>query len=88
MLRPLRDRIVVKPLDRKISEILIIQNAEKFNLGEIVAVGPKAKDVSVGDRIRFGESNKTTAIDFPRYHENGIEYLVLQEADVCFVENA
>ena len=85
MLRPLRDRIVVKPLERKASEVIFVVNAEKFNLGEVVATGPKVDSVRAGDRIRFG-----TIEDYLSYPEwraaNGEKFIVLQEADVCFVE--
>lgn len=96
MLRPLKDRILVKPIERKQSEILEVVGAEKYNVGTVIAVGPgklekgriKPLDVRPGDRVRFGESKANTAIDFPRHSENGIEYLILQEADVCFIEEA
>lgn len=84
MLRPLRDRIVVKPLERKQSEVLFVVNAEKYNLGEVVATGPKADSVKVGDRVRFGTDEGY--LTFPELMENGERFLVLQEADVCFVE--
>ena len=85
MLRPLRDKIVVRPLDRKQSEVIIVVNSEKFNLGEVVACGPKADSVKPGDRVRFG-----TDEGYLSYTEwldaRGEKFLVMQEADVCFVE--
>ena len=81
MLRPLRDKILVRPLDRKQSEVLAVVSSEKFNLGEVVATGPKADSVKVGDRIRFGTGDGY--LTYPEWRG----FLVLAEADVCFVED-
>ena len=79
MLLPLRDRILVKPLERKQSDIIVVVNAEKFNLGEVMAVGPKVDTVRVGERIRFGTDEGY--LTFPEWKAaNGDTYLVLQEA--------
>lgn len=88
MLRMLRDRILVKPIVRELSNVLIVENKEKFNLGEVIAVGPgKANkagnvmpmDVRVGDIVRYGE------FVFPDYMENGVKYSIVQEADIAAV---
>ena len=85
MLRPIRDRIVVRPLERKQSEVVFVVNAEKFSLGEVVAIGPKVDSVKAGDRIRFGTDEGYLA--FPEWQAaNGERFLILAEADVCFVE--
>lgn len=85
MLRPLRDRLLVRPLERKQSEVVLVVNAEKFNLGEVVSIGPKVDSVTVGDRIRFGTDDGY--LTYPEWEAaNGEKFLVLQEADVCFVE--
>ena len=87
MLRPLRDRLLVKPLERKASDVLIVVNSEKFNLGEVVATGPKVDSVRAGDRIRFGTAEEY--LTYPEWRAaNGERFLVLAEADVCFVEEA
>jgi len=65
--------------------MLIVISGEKYNLGKVVAVGPKVDSVKVGDQIRFGESQETS-IGFQKYMEDGQEFLIMQEADVCFVE--
>ena len=84
-LRPLRDRILVRPLERKQSDVVIVVNAEKFNLGEVIACGPKADSVKPGDQIRFGTDEGY--LNFPEWiAESGEKFLVLSEADVCFVE--
>ena len=89
MLRPLRDRIVVKPLKRVRSDRLIVIDHENETLGEVMAVGPGKRtkrgiqplDVQVGDVVRFG----CDYLNFPEYRENGTVYRVLQEADIAGV---
>ena len=44
MLKPLRDRVVVKPLTRNLSDIIYVNNKEPFNEGTIVAIGPMVRD--------------------------------------------
>ena len=84
MLRPLRDRIVVKPIPRVKSEIIEVISNEKDNLGTVVRTGPKARGVRPGDKIRFGTSDEY--LSFPEFHEAGERFLVLQEADICWIE--
>lgn len=93
MLRPLRDRIVVKPLERKRSDTLLVVDNENAQFGEVVAIGPGKRtkkgvihslDVKPGDLIRFGADY----LNFPVYWERGEKYLVLQEADVAGVVDA
>jgi len=83
-IRPLHDRVVVKPFVRKLSDIIIVNNTEKFNEGEIVAVGPDATEVRVGDKIKYGNG---TYLDWPVHTFDGQDYQIIQEADVaCVVE--
>lgn len=93
MLRPLRDRIVVKPLERKRSDELLVVDSENEQFGQVVAIGPgkrtkkgviQSLDVKPGDLIRFGADY----LNFPSYTENGQKYLVLQEADVAGIVDA
>ena len=49
MLQPLHDKVVIKPNTRQLSDIIITNNKEPFNEGTVVAVGPLALDVQVGD---------------------------------------
>lgn len=87
MLRPLRDRVVVRPLERVRSDALIVVDHENETLGEVVAVGPGARtkrgvqplEVKPGDIVRFG----CDYLNFPKYREEGVEYVVLQEADIA-----
>lgn len=84
MLRPLRDRIVVEPMERKIDSIIDVVLQEKLNLGRVVAAGPLATDVKPGDIIRFGEFK----FQEWREHLTAPTYLLMQEADVAAVVEA
>jgi chaperonin GroES len=90
--RPLHDRVVVKRLDseEKTKGGIIIPDTakEKPQEGEIVAVGPGARDetgklvpldVKAGDRILFGKwSGTEVKID-------GQDLLIMKESDVLGV---
>jgi chaperonin GroES len=90
--RPLHDRVVVKRVeeDLKTAGGIIIPDsaAEKPMKGEIVAVGPGARDedgkriapdVKDGDLVLFGKwSGTEVKID-------GTEYLIMKESDIMGV---
>jgi chaperonin GroES len=90
--RPLHDRVVVRRIEQEEKSkggIIIPDTAkEKPQEGEVVAVGPGARDeqgrvhaldVKAGDRILFGKwSGTEVKID-------GVEYLVMKESDIMGV---
>ncbi|MCA1953050.1 MAG: co-chaperone GroES [Hyphomicrobiales bacterium] len=89
--RPLHDRVVVKRIDseEKTKGGIIIPDTakEKPQEGEVIAVGPGARDdgklvpldVKVGDRILFGKwSGTEVKID-------GVELLIMKESDIMGV---
>jgi len=94
-LRPLHDRVVVKRVEseKKTAGGIIIPDtaSEKPQEGEVVAVGPGARDeagklvaldVKAGDRVLFGKwSGTEVKID-------GVEYLIMKESDIMGVLNA
>ncbi len=90
--RPLHDRVVVRRIEqeeRSKGGIIIPDTAkEKPQEGEIIAVGPGARDeqgkvhpldVKVGDRILFGKWSGT------EIKLEGVEYLVMKESDIVGV---
>ena len=94
--RPLADRVLVKPLEREEmtkSGIVLPDTAkEKPQEGEVVAVGPGrfndqtgarvALDVAVGDRVMYSKySGNEFKID-------DVEYLVLEERNILAVVNS
>ena len=82
MFKPLRDRVVVKPQVRNISDIIYVNNKEPFNEGTIVAIGPLVEEVSVGDFIKFGNGDY---LNWPTQKVDGQDYQIIQEADICAV---
>ncbi|HEV7335097.1 MAG TPA: co-chaperone GroES [Bosea sp. (in: a-proteobacteria)] len=93
--RPLHDRVVVKRIDAEEKTkggILIPDTAkEKPQEGEVVAIGPGARDeigklvppdVKVGDRVLFGKwSGTEVKID-------GEDLLIMKESDIMGVVEA
>ena len=93
--RPLHDRVVVKRLDAETKSaggIIIPDTAtEKPQQGEIVAVGPGARDetgklvpldVKKGDKVLFGKwSGTEVKID-------GKELLIMKESDIMEIGRA
>ena len=88
-LRPLADRVVIKPLEReemtKSGLVLPDTAKEKPQQGEVVAVGPGARnekgdlvplDVKAGDRILFGKWSGT------EIKLEGEELIIMKESDV------
>jgi chaperonin GroES len=91
-IRPLGDRVVLKPVEREErtkSGIVLPDTAkEKPQEGEVVAVGPGARDESgklialdlrAGDRVLFGKwSGTEVKID-------GQDLLIMKESDIMGV---
>ena len=90
--RPLHDRVVVRRVDSETKTaggIIIPDTAkEKPMQGEIIAVGPGARDesgklvpldVKKGDKVLFGKwSGTEVKID-------GVDYLIMKESDIMGV---
>ena len=93
MIKPLRDRIVVKPIERQKSALLDVIMRENPNMGEVVAVGPGEYDkkgrlmpnpCKVGDKIRYGTTGEY--LTYTEYVENGEKLLIMSWKDVCWVD--
>ncbi|MCE7988385.1 MAG: co-chaperone GroES [Caldilinea sp. CFX5] len=91
-LKPLSDRLVVKPLEgeeQTASGILLPETAkEKPQQGKVVAAGPGARkengervpmDVKVDDTVLYAKYSGTTI------KLSGKEYLILKESDVLAI---
>ena len=91
-IKPLSDRILVKPIEEeeeKVGGIIIPDTAkEKSQEGEVVAVGSgkllesgerQAPSVSVGDKILYGKYASTEI----KY--GGEEYLIMWEDDILAI---
>lgn len=91
-LKPLGDRVVVKPIEQDeqtASGIFLPETAkEKPQQGEVIAAGPGGRkengerialELTVGDRVLYARYSGTTVkID-------GKEYLILKESDVLAI---
>ena len=82
MLKPLRDRVVVRPKVRTLSEIIYVDNKEPFNEGTVVSVGPKVTETQAGDFIKYGNGDY---LKWPTHMIDGQIYQIIQEADICAV---
>lgn len=91
-LKPLYDRVVVKPIEAEemsAGGIVIPDNAkEKPTKGEVVAVGEgkaldngsvRAAKVKVGDKVIYGQYAGST------YKQDGVEYKIVREDDILAV---
>lgn len=82
MLKPLHNRVVVRPQARKISDLIHVIHREPFNEGTIVAIGPKVYEVKPGDFIKYGNGDY---LNWPVHTIDGQDYQIIQEADICAV---
>jgi len=93
ILKPLNDKIVVKPDKRVLSNIIIVDNKEVDNMGTVVAVGlgkkingrREAMPVEVGQYVRFGTMGSDEYLKYQEYFTNNERYLIMSWQDVCFV---
>lgn len=99
ILKPLSDKIVVKPDVRELSSVIIIDNKENYNMGTVMAVGPgrvingRREDmpVQVGDYVRFGTMGKDSKDEYLKFTEvthDGEKCLIMSWQDICWSENA
>jgi len=91
-LKPLYDRVVVKPIDAEETSIggIIIPDAakEKPTKGEVIAVRSgkvfdngqtRAMTVKVGDKVIYGQYSGSA------YKADGVEYKIVKEDDILAV---
>jgi len=82
MIKPLNDRVVVKPTVRNVSDIIFVNNKEPFNEGTVVAIGPNVYETKVGDFIKYGNGDY---LNWPIHKIDGQDYQIIQEADICAI---
>jgi chaperonin GroES len=91
-LKPLGDRLLVKPIEQEektASGIILPETAkEKPQEGEVLAIGPGGRkedgsrismDVAVGDRVLYAKYAGT------EIKMDGVKYLILRESDVLAI---
>ena len=90
MIKPLRDKIIVRP-ERRIKSDLWIQTAEADTVVYVLAVGDEAAEegLKVGDKIYFGtlaKEYKDEYLKFTDLKDGDERIIVMSWQDVCFVE--
>lgn len=95
-LKPLGNKIIVKPLARIQSSIIHVIMNEKDNMGTVIAVGPGKKltavtrdimPVEVGAFIRYGTMGDDEYLSYTEYFEDNERYLVMDWQDVCYIKD-
>lgn len=92
MLKPLRDKIIVKPAQRFQSEFLDLSQVQGVEtVGHVVAVGPEAADVglNIGDKVHFGTVAADVGNEYLKFETveiDGQRHIKMSWQDVCFVE--
>ena len=92
MIKPLRDKIIVKPEQRFVSELLDLTQVQGVDTkGIVVAAGPEALDqgLNIGDKVHFGTVAADVGDEYLKFEPlilNGERHLKMSWQDVCFVE--
>lgn len=82
MLQPIKNKVVVRPQARKMSDVIYVENREPFNEGTIVAVGKEVREAKVGDFIKYGNGDY---LNWPTHTIDGQDYQIISEMDICAV---
>ena len=92
MIKPLRDKIIVKPEQRFVSELLDLTQVQGADTkGIVVAAGPEAlnQGLNIGDKVHFGTVAADVGDEYLKFEPlilNGERHLKMSWQDVCFVE--
>jgi co-chaperonin GroES (HSP10) len=89
-IKPLRDKIIVKPEPRLKSNIDLSQMQEADSIGTVIAAGEDAllQGVNIGDRVLFGTLAKDYKDEYLKFEElnlNGERHLKMSWQDICAV---
>ena len=93
-IKPLRDKIIVKPEVRFKSEVLDLSKVEGYpTTGHVVALGDEAllNGLKMGDKIHFGTVAHTAKDEYLKFEPLKLgedQCLKMSWMDVCFVEEA
>lgn len=92
MIKPLRDKIIVKPEQRFKSELLDLTQMQGVDTnGIVVAAGPEAlsQGLNIGDKVHFGTVAADVSDEYLKFEPlmlNGERHLKMSWQDICFVE--
>jgi co-chaperonin GroES (HSP10) len=89
-IKPLRDKIIVKPEPRLKSNIDLSLMQEADSIGTVVAAGDEAlfQGVNIGDKVVFGTLAKDyndEYLKFEKLNLNGERHLKMSWQDICAV---
>jgi len=90
MIKPLRDKIFVRP-EKRIKSELWIQTAEADTVGYVTAVGDEAAEegLKVGDKVYFGtlaKDYKDEYLNYTQFKNEDQNLILMSWKDVAFVE--
>ena len=91
-IKPLRDKIIVKPAQRFTSEFLDLSQMQGVDTkGTVVALGPDAEKIglNIGDLVHFGTVAADVGNEYLKFEQleiDGQRHLKMSWQDVCFVE--
>jgi len=75
-LKPIKDRIFVKPEIEEKKGLIIVKDDTKPTIGIVIAVGKEVLELSEGDRIYFGKyAGSSISV-------NDEDYLIMDEKEV------
>ena len=93
-MKPLNDKIIVKPEARFKSDLLDLSKVEGADtVGYVTAVSDQAKaqGLNVGDKVHFGTVSDTADNEYLKFDPiiiDGERHLKMSWQDICFVEEA
>jgi co-chaperonin GroES (HSP10) len=91
-IKPLRDKIIVKPETRFKSELLDLSQVEgAFTTGHVIAAGDEAmrQGLKIGDKVHFGTIASTAKDEYLKFDAIKLgddNCLKMSWQDICFVE--
>ena len=90
-IRPLRDKIIVKPIARITSTIDISMMQEAESVGYVVALSDEAErmGLKLNDRVRFGNNGKEYKDEYLKFDKIKLgedQCLKMSWQDICFIE--
>ena len=94
MLKPLHDKIIVKPEQRFKSALLDLSKVQgPDTVGHVVALSDEAQrqGLSIGDKVHFGTVAEDVGNEYLKFEPifiDGQKHLKMSWQDVCFVEEA
>jgi co-chaperonin GroES (HSP10) len=90
IVKPLKDKIIVKPEPRLKSTLDLSLMQEADSIGTVVAMGDEAQDqgLNIGDRVLFGTLAKEYKDEYLKFDEinlNGERHLKMSWQDIAAV---